>query len=257
MGCCSSQVQPDIGELPDGVEQLKRSPADSKAASMALLRSFAGTESCQPELGFDWCLGPELQGKGWDDPRRQNSMAWTFRYIVQDAFSSSEAGVLACRTTGGEFAGVLTLKIYRKPFKDGINMTALMRCGSVEKDGQPYIQGPRMKAMESAQAKLHETHGTEPHLHIAAIGVDPSAQGTGVGGKLMRAALQVADRQGIACYIECVGVSSKGFYEKFGFESKGQEMMTTKPAKGAVVEVLEEHPVFGMWRPAKMQQPSQ
>lgn len=251
MGCGSSanQVQ-KIGQLSD-VECLQRSPADAKAAAEVLTRSFAGTASCEPELGFDWCLGPDLQGKGWDDPRRHNSMGWIFRYVVEEVFAAGSKGaVLVCRTVNGEIGGVAALKIYRSKPTDGMcaQITAGTRAGSQCADAKKYtFSNPRMAAMEAAMTKLHKAHAPGPHLYVWTVAVDPGAQGQGICGKLMRAAVSIADREGLACYLETCGPRNPKIYEKYDFLVVGQEEMRTKPKKGGEAEVF-EHPSVAMVR---------
>ena len=44
--------------------------------------------------------------------------------------------------------------------------------------------------------RIHQLHPDEPHLYIYVIGVDPSQQGKGLGGKLLRHASTIA---GMSC----------------------------------------------------------
>ncbi|GAA1458987.1 GNAT family N-acetyltransferase [Nocardiopsis exhalans] len=57
----------------------------------------------------------------------------------------------------------------------------------------------------------------EPHLYLAALGVDPSAAGTGVAGGLLTAGLDEADSQGLPVFTQTLNDKSVGFYERFGF----------------------------------------
>ena len=57
----------------------------------------------------------------------------------------------------------------------------------------------------------------EPHLYLAALGVDPSVTGTGVGGSLLRSGLDEADAQGLPVFTQVLDQESVGFYEHFGF----------------------------------------
>ncbi|SIO84533.1 GNAT family N-acetyltransferase [Nocardiopsis sp. JB363] len=57
----------------------------------------------------------------------------------------------------------------------------------------------------------------EPHLYLAALGVDPSVAGTGVGGGLLAAGLDEADSQGLPVFTQTLDDKSVGFYERFGF----------------------------------------
>lgn len=247
MGCCCSAKVQDVGPLAD-VECLQRTPAEVKAVSDVLTRAFAGTASAEPELGFDWCLGPDLQGKAWDDPKRHDSMGWIFKFMTESVFASGSKGaVLVCRTADGAIGGVALLRIYRSKPSDGVctMLTAGTRAGSESPAANKYRCGPRMAGFEAVLKKLHTAHGSGPHLFVYAVGIEPSLQGQGLGGKLMRAAAEVADREGLACYLECCGERCPKIYEKYGFAEAGQEELTTKSGEAF------EHKYVAMVRPAK------
>ena len=57
----------------------------------------------------------------------------------------------------------------------------------------------------------------EPHLYLAALGVDPSVAGAGVAGGLLTAGLDEADSQGLPVFTQTLNDKSVGFYEHFGF----------------------------------------
>src|ERR671918_1695790 len=57
---------------------------------------------------------------------------------------------------------------------------------------------------KTLQDALEEAHPVEPHWYLAALGVDPDAQGQGVGAALMRAGLDRCDDEGAHAYLECV-----------------------------------------------------
>ena len=57
----------------------------------------------------------------------------------------------------------------------------------------------------------------EPHLYLAALGVDPSVAGTGVAGTLLTSGLDEADAQGLAVFTQTLDDEAVGFYEHFGF----------------------------------------
>lgn len=62
----------------------------------------------------------------------------------------------------------------------------------------------------------------EPHWYLPLIGVDPSHQGRGLGGRLMQHALQECDRAGLPAYLESSNPSNVPFYEAHGFEVMGK-----------------------------------
>jgi hypothetical protein len=58
----------------------------------------------------------------------------------------------------------------------------------------------------------------EPHLHLGPIGVDPRAQGRGVGARLMAAFCDELERQSLPGYLETDRPGNVAFYSRFGFE---------------------------------------
>ncbi|WP_214321543.1 GNAT family N-acetyltransferase [Nonomuraea sediminis] len=79
----------------------------------------------------------------------------------------------------------------------------------------------------------------EPHWYLAQIGVVPEAQGSGVGGELMRAGLARVDAEGLAAYLESSKESNVPIYEHYGFT------VTER------VDLPDGPPMWGMWRPSK------
>ena len=253
MGClCSSPRVQDVGvALPGDVEQLQRNPELAVELSELLTRSFAGTADSPGEIGFDWCLGPDLAGKYDDLPGRHAAMGWALKYVVEDAFAAGPKGaVLSCRKPDGGIGGVAVLKVCNGKASDGIcaMMTAGSRAGSMGKEAKAYNYGPRMQAVEAALKKLHAPHIASGHVYVWAVAVDPSAQGQGMGGRLMRAASAIADHKGLPCYLETCGAKLPAIYKKYGYEVVAEEVARTK-AKGGKPEEVFEHPYIGMVRP--------
>jgi len=62
----------------------------------------------------------------------------------------------------------------------------------------------------------------EPHVHLGPIGVDPTAQGSGVGRVLMEAYCRHLDEGASAGYLETDRPRNVAFYRRFGFEVMGE-----------------------------------
>lgn len=54
-------------------------------------------------------------------------------------------------------------------------------------------------------------------FYLAALGVDPKAQGRGLGSKLMRPILDICDADGVGAYLESSKESNIAFYARHGF----------------------------------------
>ncbi|MDE3721184.1 GNAT family N-acetyltransferase [Nocardiopsis sp. N85] len=62
----------------------------------------------------------------------------------------------------------------------------------------------------------------EPHLYLAALGVDPAMAGTGLAGSLLTDGLDRADSEGQPVFTQTLNEKSVGFYERFGFQVTGE-----------------------------------
>lgn len=221
MGCCLCKPGLQISaELPPAVEVLQRTPREMQAACEVITRAFAGSSSTDPELGFDWCMGPELSER--DDPRRHSSLRWIFRYLAEESHV-----ILVVRTDTGAIGGVLVLKIFRSKPKSEVcgAIGAGWRAGMPGKDAKKLLGCARMKGFEAALLKLHNAHQAEANVYVAVAAVDPTAQGKGIGGRLMRAASAIADDEGLPCYLETTGSRNPRIYERYGYTVVGQEEM--------------------------------
>jgi len=65
--------------------------------------------------------------------------------------------------------------------------------------------------------RVEKRHPTEPHLYLAVLGTEPSAQGQGIGSALLRPGLELCDREGLPAYLESSKERNVAFYSRFGF----------------------------------------
>jgi GNAT superfamily N-acetyltransferase len=65
--------------------------------------------------------------------------------------------------------------------------------------------------------RVEKRHPEDPHLYLAVLGTDPSAQGRGVGTALLGPGLELCDREGLPAYLESSKESNLAFYARFGF----------------------------------------
>lgn len=61
------------------------------------------------------------------------------------------------------------------------------------------------------------------------MAVDPKHQGKGLGAKLIRAVSEVADRDGLPCYLECSGPRNRAIYTHLGYKEVGQYELADGP----------------------------
>jgi GNAT superfamily N-acetyltransferase len=98
----------------------------------------------------------------------------------------------------------------------------------------------RLTAMVGEIDAQHDrrTAGLE-HLRLEFFGVDPRAQGTGVGSRLADVGHRRADTLGLPCYLETFTLPNVRYYEKRGYRLVGE------------YPVGEGVPVYAMERPAQ------
>lgn len=77
------------------------------------------------------------------------------------------------------------------------------------------------------QASAARLHPEQPYSYLAAVGVDPAAQGAGVGRRLLESGLAQADAAGDDCYLETHTPALVAWYQKLGFEVRHGEVAFT------------------------------
>jgi ribosomal protein S18 acetylase RimI-like enzyme len=90
-----------------------------------------------------------------------------------------------------------------------------------------------------AAQRVSERHPRERHWYLFAIGVEPKAQGRGIGSKLLRAVLDRCDTEKTAAYLEASTETNARLYERHGFRVT-HELRVAKDAP----------PMWLMWREA-------
>jgi GNAT superfamily N-acetyltransferase len=82
-------------------------------------------------------------------------------------------------------------------------------------------------------ARLHPTY---PHWYLETMGVDPAAQRKGIGGRLLEPVLEIADGDGVDCYLETADPRNADYYERHGFvvENPAMQVVPGGPAHVAM-----------------------
>ncbi|HTE42335.1 MAG TPA: GNAT family N-acetyltransferase [Steroidobacteraceae bacterium] len=99
---------------------------------------------------------------------------------------------------------------------------------------------PRIGVCADGLAAIEREHPMVPHLYLHHLGVDPSMQGKGYGGRLLHQGLCRADAERLPTYLETGNEETLSFYRHFGFEVT----KTITISAGAP-------PLWLMWRDAK------
>ena len=75
----------------------------------------------------------------------------------------------------------------------------------------------RMAPMVGYLEEMHARAIDGPHARLEFYGVDPAAQGSGIGSRLMATGHATIDANGERCYLETFTTKNVAFYEKRGY----------------------------------------
>jgi ribosomal protein S18 acetylase RimI-like enzyme len=99
--------------------------------------------------------------------------------------------------------------------------------------------GPRLFTRLGGMAESERRHPGEAHWYLATLGLEPAAQGRGLGSDLLRPVLERCDAEGLGAYLECSKRDNIAFYRRHGFDVTCDIQLGDGPT------------VWGMWRPPK------
>ena len=77
--------------------------------------------------------------------------------------------------------------------------------------------------------QMAKYHPADPHWYLPLIGVDPAHRGKGLGDALMTYALQRADRDHVAAYLESTNPRNISLYRRHGFDVLGTIQAGSSP----------------------------
>lgn len=144
-----------------------------------------------------------------DDASRERRSAQVFHAYLRDALS-----VGAVFTTP-ERAGA---SLWKPPGKWKLGNAAILR--SLPELLRAF--GRRLPASLEIERKVEARHPIEPHWYLAILGTDPTAQGKGIGGALIRQVTDRCDTEGMPAYLESSKETNVPYYERYGFKVTGE-----------------------------------
>jgi GNAT superfamily N-acetyltransferase len=83
--------------------------------------------------------------------------------------------------------------------------------------------------------QMGELHPSADHWYLPLIGVDPVAQGRGLGSALLGHALATCDRDGLPAYLEATAPRNRDLYERHGFKVVGVIQAGSSPPLWAML----------------------
>jgi GNAT superfamily N-acetyltransferase len=181
---------------------------------------MAQTSVPLPLVAHQYKQASEVMGRAF-----HNDPLW--KYLVPDETRRAQALLLSMNILVRY--SLLYGKIYTIPTLDGIacwlppgettpSFSRLVRIGIRSAPFQLGWTGfRRYLAIENSCGKVHKSIAPGAHWYLWGLGVRPSRQGLGIGGRLIQPVLALADIDRLPCYLETMNEKNVPFYEKHGF----------------------------------------
>src|SRR5262245_6654176 len=100
---------------------------------------------------------------------------------------------------------------------------------ALEKLFRGTVAPERLDDLLATFEQMEQSHPAEPHWYLPMIGVDPHAQGKGLGAELMRHAVARCEQEGALAYLESSNPRNISLYLRFGFEVIGEIRIGAAP----------------------------
>jgi ribosomal protein S18 acetylase RimI-like enzyme len=147
-----------------------------------------------------------------DDAQRHQACGWLLRRSLRMKYWNC----LSTATGNGE--GICWW--FRPGERPYASLWQNMKVGFWQIPFQFGLQG--LRRMEECNSHINQildaAIGGKPHWILDMIAVAPTLQGKGIGGGLMRPVFELADRDGLPCYVMTHNPRNLAFYRRYGFE---------------------------------------
>ncbi len=143
--------------------------------------------------------------------RRVEAMRALLKAVVQftlvygEVWTTPDVAGAACWLPPGK----TTVSLWQMPRTGFALPRAMLRFG-------PGTLGRAMEVFGYAD-QAHARAVPGPHWYLWGLGVEPAAQGHGIGSRLLEPVLARADAEGVPCYLETETERNVAFYERAGF----------------------------------------
>jgi GNAT superfamily N-acetyltransferase len=147
-----------------------------------------------------------------DPDRRRAACRALFEPVVRQAIPFGR--VLVATSADGALVGVAT---FLPAGHETASPEELATAGLLEAVAEAPDAAARMGPMVDYLEELHGRAIQGPHARLEFFGVEPAAQGSGIGGRLIAAGHATLDATGERCYLETFTTTNVAFYQKRGY----------------------------------------
>lgn len=194
---------------------------------MSTIRSASSADAAQLALTYHRAFAgdPVLRWLFPDDADYDTTGARVFlsivrRWLAQDSLWCTDDGVAA--------AG------WNRPGRPEVDVD----------DPEPAEHPPwRVDRFAALRRELAANTPDEPHWHLNMIATHPDWQRRGLGGALMATVFEIAEADGLPCYLETETPENVAYYRHHGFDVRSEWDVATHDSEGPHM--------WGMLRPAR------
>jgi GNAT superfamily N-acetyltransferase len=149
-----------------------------------------------------------------DALRRRAALARYFDYCMMEGASSGRLVIWPDPSMGG--AAVWLLPLDKAEAAARANAKATFLAEAIGTRGSETY-----RRIVDFMAPLAMTVVADSAWYLSIVGVAPSAQGQGIGARLLESTLSEADAAGVPCYLETFDSRNPRFYQRLGFSAVG------------------------------------
>lgn len=120
--------------------------------------------------------------------------------------------------------------VWLSPGKTDIGLRQMVQSGMLQAAlGMGLMSIRRFFAMYRSVDPMTRSVIQDPYWLLLILAVDPEMQGQGLGGSLIRPVLELADADGVPCYLDSGNERNLSFYRRHGFEVAGEAQVPDGP----------------------------
>lgn len=216
--------------------------------------AFSGSAAKEGASDMHWALGPGYAD--FDSAERLDIVHFSMRLTLlkclkdgavlvgrrDDATTTGNLKAMAAFTRRSKFtaAGVCDLVDYIKIAAALVKSYPMRTSVIKENRGLPKDVQAALEQIGTVEAAFHKKHTSGPHYHVQFVAVDPAAQGQGHSSKLMRRINELADAEGLPCFLFTAGPAGGAhsqkvaIYSKFGYATVEERTITDKAGSSSI-----------------------